>query len=94
MNSVYQVIPTKNYKVIVYFTDGIIKECDVSHLVGKGVFKALEDESFYRNNCTVLNHTLAWTLDGKYDGANCLDLDPDELYRKGKTIPDPLEVVA
>lgn len=94
MNTVIQVIPKKNYKVIVYFSDGAIKECDVSHLVGKGVFSALEDEDFYRNNCTVLNHTLAWTLDGKYDGSNCLDLDPVTLYENGKPVSDPLEDIA
>ncbi len=94
MITVIQVIPKANYKVDVYFSDGIIKECDVSHLVGQGVFKVLEDEDFYRNNCTVLNHTLAWTLDGKYDGANCLDLDALVLYENGRTIQDSLNSVA
>ncbi|MCM1322246.1 MAG: DUF2442 domain-containing protein [Bacteroides sp.] len=94
MNTVIQVIPKKNYKVAVYFSDGAIKECDVSHLVGRGVFDVLKDEDFYRNNCTVLNHTLAWTLDGKYDGANCLDLDAEVLYKNGAPIQDPLEEIA
>ena len=94
MNTVIQVLPRKGYKVVVYFSDGAIKECDISHLVGKGVFEALEDDDFYHNNCTVLNNTLAWTLDGKYDGSNCLDLDPDVLYANGKSISDPLDDVA
>lgn len=87
---VVQVYPMKNYDVAVYFVDGAIKKYNVSHLVGKGVFAVLEDLRFYKNNCTVLNHTLAWTLDGKYDGANCLDIDPYVIYDKGVSIDDPL----
>ena len=87
---VVQVIPKDDYKVIVYFVDGLIKEFDVSHLVGKGVFECLKDISFYKSNCPVLNGTLAWTLDGKYDKHNCLDIDPYVIYEKGRDISDPL----
>ena len=52
---VVQVIPKDDYKVVVYFVDGAIKQYDVSHLVGDGVFECLRDNDFYRNNCTVLN---------------------------------------
>lgn len=88
--SVVQVIPQKNYKIIVYFADGAIREYDVSHLVGKGIFKCLEDEEFYKNNCTVLNNTLAWTMDGKFDKSNCIDIDPYTIYEKGNVVKDPL----
>ncbi len=37
---------------------------------------------------------VAWTLDGRYDGANCLDLDPLVLYRDGIDIADPLDHIA
>lgn len=87
---IVQVLPQNDYKVAVYFVDGAIKEYDVSHLVGKGVFKCLEDVNFYKNNCTVLNNTLAWTLDGKYDKENCIDIDPYTIYADGKSIKDPL----
>lgn len=56
--------------------------------------KCLEDIDFYKNNCTVLNHTLAWTLDGKYDSSNCLDLDPYVLYNEGIEIAAPLQEIA
>ena len=69
---VVQVIPQDDYKVIVYFVDGHIRKYDVSPFVGKGVFVQLTDIDFYKNNCTVLNGTLAWTLDGKYDKSNCI----------------------
>lgn len=91
---VVQVIPYENYKVVVYFVDGEIKEYNVSHLVGKGDFSVLSDFDFYKNNCTVLNGTLAWTLDGKYDKYNCLDIDPISIYEKGISIKDPLQNIA
>ena len=87
---VVQVIPKDDYKVIVYFVDGAIKRCDVSSLVGKGVFACLSDREFYEKNCTVLNGTLAWTLDGTYNKYNCIDVDPFVLYEEGESIPDPL----
>ncbi|MBP5465486.1 MAG: DUF2442 domain-containing protein [Treponema sp.] len=87
---VVQVIPKDDYKVIVYFADGAIKRCDVSPLVGKGVFACLSDKDFYEKNCTVLNGTLAWTLDGTYNKYNCIDVDPCVLYEEGERIPDPL----
>ncbi|WP_407426778.1 DUF2442 domain-containing protein [Treponema sp.] len=91
---VVQVIPQDAYKVVVYFVDGAIKEYDVSHLVGKGIFECLKDESFYKNNCTVLNGTLAWTLDGTYDKYNCIDIDPYVIYEKGAKVKDPLLNIA
>lgn len=91
---VVQVLPLEDYKVIVYFVDGIIKKYDVSHLVGDGVFEKLKDINFYKNNCTVLNGTLAWTIDGMYDKSNCLDIDPYVIYEKGENISDPLLNIA
>ena len=38
-NQVIQVLPTKDYKVYVYFADGKIKLYDASSLVEKGVSK-------------------------------------------------------
>ena len=49
---------------------------------------------FYINNCTVLNGTLAWTLDGKYDKYNCIDIDPYTIYEKGIDVEDPLAHIA
>lgn len=91
---VVQVYPMKNYDVVVYFVDGNIRKYNVSHLVGNGAFKVLENEDFYLNNCTVLNNTLAWTLDGTYDPYNCLDIDPFVIYEQGIPIEDPLKNLA
>ncbi|MCX7950163.1 MAG: DUF2442 domain-containing protein [Treponemataceae bacterium] len=94
MIQVIQVLPQDNYDVVIYFNNGVIKKYNVGHLVGKGVFKVLEDKKFYRENCTVLNHTLAWTLDGLYNPEQCIDLDPLVLYQEGVVVQDPLEVWA
>lgn len=86
---VVQVIPQDDYKVIVYFVDGAVKKYDVSYLVGEGIFEYLKDINFYKNNCTVLNGTLTWTLDSTYDKSNCIDIDPYVIYEKGEIISDP-----
>lgn len=91
---VVQVLPKDNYDVFVYFVDGKIKKYNVSHLVEKGIFTKLKDQNFYFNNCTVLNGTLAWTLDGKYDKYNCIDIDPITIYEKGIDAEDPLKNIA
>ena len=77
---VVQVIPQDNYIVEVLFQDGKIVHYDVSHLLNKGVFTLLKDVDFYKNRCTVMNHTLAWDVSGEYDPTKCIDIDPDMLY--------------
>lgn len=89
---VVQVIPKDDYQVFVYFADGIIKKYSVAHLAGNGVFACLKDKAFCKNNCTVLNGTLAWTLDGSYSRYNCIDIDPYTIYETGETVPDPLSL--
>lgn len=91
---IVQVIPKGNYDVFAYFVDGRIKKYNVKHLVGRGVFSKLSDINFYLNNCTVLNGTLAWSLDGKYDKYNCIDIDPYTIYENGEDVEDPLLSIA
>lgn len=77
---VVQVIPHENYIVEVLFQDGKIVNYDVNHLLEKGLFNLLKDLKFYKERCTVMNHTLAWDMSGEYDPQNCIDIDPDMLY--------------
>lgn len=88
---VIQVIPTKNYKVYVYFDDGTVKLFDASNLITEGIFKQLKDIDVFINTCTVLNGTLAWDLEGNYDESKCLDLDPFELY-ECEEVEEPIEL--
>lgn len=94
MHKVLQVLPRADYTVYVYFNDGKVKRYDVSHLVGKGVFKPLEDVDWFMNRCTVLNGTLAWDVSGHYDPWECIDLDPEVIYEAGQEVADPLQDTA
>lgn len=91
---VLQVMPAENYKVYIYFSDGRVKLYDASHLIGKGVFKKLEDREFYFHRCTVLNGTLAWDVSGDFNPYECIDLDPDTLYNESVEVQDPLATTA
>lgn len=89
---VVQVIPTKNFTVYLYFDDGSIKLYDAKELITKGVFKPLADINLFMDTCTVLNKTLAWTLDKSYDKTTCLDLDATVLYETSTSVTEPIEL--
>lgn len=91
VHQVVQVIPRDDYRVYVYFVDGIVKLYDVSGLVGKGVFAPLKDLDWFTERCTVLNGTLAWDRSETYDPREAIDIDPEEIYEHGETVADPLE---
>lgn len=88
-NQVIQVLPTKDYKVYVYFADGKIKLFDASSLVEKGVFRKLKDIEIFIKSCTVINGTLGWDISGNHDASESLDLDPDNLYINSVDVPEP-----
>ena len=91
---VVQVIPTTDYNVYIYFDDGTIRLYDASKLVTQGVFKKLQQNNTFVETCTVLNHTLAWTLDKSYSENTCLDLDPINLYENCPIVDEPIELFA
>lgn len=89
--SVVQAVPGPDRTVYAYFSDGSIKQYDVKPLIqAGGVFEALKDDAFFCDRLTVLNDTVAWDLSGRYDPANCIDIDPFEVY-EGESVSDPLE---
>ena len=77
---VVRVIPTEEYTVYVYFEDGKIVCYDAKPLLGKEVFAALREITFFKNSCTIMNNTLAWDVSGMRDNSECIDIDPDMLY--------------
>ena len=87
---VLQVLPTEDYKVYIYFDDGTIRLYDASQMIRKGIFQPLQDREIFKGTCTVLNETLAWTLDMSYNEETCLDLDPFVLYENCPIVDDPL----
>ena len=40
----------------------------------------MRDIENFKNACTVMNGTLAWDISGKWDEADCVDIDPFTLY--------------
>jgi hypothetical protein len=90
MRTVLQVLPTNDFKVYVYFSDGRIKLYDISHLIGKGVFQKISDIKNFMDKCTVMNGTLAWDIGGNFDIYNCIDIDPETIYANGQEVDDPL----
>lgn len=89
---ILQVIPTKDYKVYLYFNDGLIRLYDASELVEQGVFKQLKEKNLFIEACTVINYTLAWTPDFSYREDTCLDLDPIVLYETCEVVDEPLHL--
>lgn len=89
MPEVIQVIPTDNFKVYVYFDDGSIHLYDASNLIKCGVFKVLENVNLFKEKCTVLNGTLAQSLDDSYDESTCLDIDPFVIYEEYPEVYEP-----
>lgn len=88
-NQVIQVLPTKDYKVYVYFADGKIKLFDASSLVEKGVFRKLKNIEIFTKCCTVIDGTLGWDISANHDASECLDLDPDNLYINCDDVAEP-----
>ena len=75
-----QVIPIWNYKVYVYMDDNTVRLYDAAPLIQKGgIFKKLQDKSFFMERCTIMNDTLAWDLSGKLDPEDCIDICPDTI---------------
>ena len=65
---------------------------DASELVNKGVFKQLRQNNLFVETCTVLNNTLAWTLDKSYNEETCLDIDPFSIYENCPVVDEPSEL--
>ena len=65
------------YKLILLFTNGELKEFDISTYLSYPVFENLKDESFC-SKVKVFNGTAAWNDE--------IDFDPDTLYLESKLL--------
>ena len=92
----FQVYPSKNYSVHLYYDNGEIKIYDCKWILKEGgLFKKLHNPDIFVQLCTVMNGTLAWDIFGCRDPYNCIDICPDTIYKDSvKSSEDPLKVSA
>ena len=77
----YQVYPTDDYKVYLYYDNGEIRLYDCTWIQTKaGVFKEIHDINIFKELCTVMNGTLAFDISRRRDPYNCIDICPDTIY--------------
>lgn len=89
---VVQAVAGPGRTVYAYFSDGQIRQYDMAPAIERGgVFAALADTDFFTEKLTVMNDTVAWDTSGCYDPADCIDIDPFEVYAAA-SVPDPLEI--
>lgn len=64
--------PREAYRIWLRYSDGAEGEVDLSHLVGKGVFKVWDDATYFKRVHLTNYDAIAWDDD--------LELCPDALY--------------
>ncbi len=66
--------PREGFRIWISYEDGAEGEIDLSHLEGKGVFKAWDDREFFESVCIAPYRSITWGDD--------IDLCPDALYMR------------
>lgn len=81
---VIKVKPLDNYHVLVEFENGVIKDYDAKDLIQKRYNRAWKDINLFKQNCCIINYSLAWNKaeTNPPDEYNCIDLDPGILYNE------------
>ena len=69
-----EVKPLPNFRLWLRYDDGVSGEVDLSNLAGRGVFKAWEQEEFFKGVRIGSHKEISWSDD--------IDLCPDSLYMK------------
>ena len=64
--------PREGYRIWLRYTDGTAGEIDLSHLAGRGVFKAWKNRAFFETVYIASPGAIAWGED--------IELCPDALY--------------
>ncbi len=74
--------PREGYRIWLRYDDGTVGEVDLSHLVGRGVFKSWDERDFFEAVRITSAGGIAWGED--------VELCPDALYLQltGKSISD------
>lgn len=69
-----EVEPRDGYQIWICYSDGAAGVVDLSHLAGRGVFKAWKNLTFFRSVSLTANGAVAWGED--------IELCPDALYMR------------
>lgn len=89
--ALFQVIPTNEYKVYLYYDNGEIKLYDCSWILQKnGIFERIHNIEDFKRLCTIMNRTLAFDISEERDTYNCIDIDPDTIYEDSVKCKDIL----
>jgi hypothetical protein len=77
----FQVLPTDDFKVYLYYDNGEIKLYDCAWVLKEtGVFAKIHDIAVFKEICTVMNGTLAFDVSLVRDTYSCIDICPDTIY--------------
>ena len=77
----FQVFPTDDFKVYLYYDNGEIKQYDCAWaLLENGVFTEIHDITTLKDICTIMNGTLAFDISRVRDPYSCIDICPDTIY--------------
>ncbi len=69
-----EVEPRDGYRIWIRYSDGAAGVVDLSHLAGRGVFKAWKNRAFFQSVHLTTNGAVAWDED--------IELCPDALYMR------------
>ena len=50
--------------------------------INSGIFQQIKDIEIFKKTLTILNDTVAWDINGKYDPRECIDIDPFTIYEQ------------
>ena len=77
----YQVYPTDDYKVYLYYDNGEIRLYDCGWILTEtGIYEELHDINVFKDLCTIMNGTLAFDISRCRDPYQCIDICPDTVY--------------
>ena len=69
-----EVEPRDGYQIWIRYSDGAAGVIDLSHLAGRGVFKAWKNRTFFQSVHLTANGAVVWDED--------IELCPDALYMR------------
>ena len=77
-----EVIPRGDYRIWIRYSDGASGEVDLSHLAGRGVFKAWDEHAAFESVQIASGGAITWGDD--------IDLCPDAIYMQltGKCVEE------